>query len=238
MTRANHLSGILDCAQAATAVLGVARDNEILTLGTGTVVDAEAGLIATAAHVVGETWRTHTDSGATPLAMIYASQSLVAGPAGTGTDRPSMQGHATGVVAHWNDPEWDLAILQVNRHRERRLTALEPVEGPLPAAEAPVALFGYPACYETTVLRGSIGWFAYEWDESFTSEVPAGTLVFRMATHEGESGGPIVDLESGRLLGVHTGCKERPIGKAGGGIPEARAAPASAVRELMARAGA
>lgn len=94
------------------------------------------------------------------------------------------------------DPYLDLAILQLAKPQRKNLTAAELDCGELPPMGHPVGAFGHPWGLSYTGTRGIIS--------GATSKVSGEMIQTDAPIDEGNSGGPLISLVSGQVLGINT----------------------------------
>lgn len=105
----------------------------------------------------------------------------------------------TAVNAHriWLDPYLDLAILQVDDRAFLNGMTAAPLEcGSYPTVGQPVGAFGHPWGLLWTGTRGIISGRAAEFEP--------GALLTDAPINSGNSGGPLISLLSGRVVGINT----------------------------------
>lgn len=181
---ADRVPGVVAEAAPATVLIAIERDGGLTASGSGWVLDAEAGLVVTAAHVVNE---------------------------GTGYVVAPPGGEARPAELLASAPCEDLALLRVQDTAGLRETGLAP-PGSVEPGETVVALGfpeeaapGDPAGSTTGVVSLAGTRF-----EDPAADVPAYPDVIQTDTalNPGNSGGPLVDLE-GRVVGVNAAARTR-----------------------------
>lgn len=160
---------------ALVTVRQIGRDGNRRGIGAGFVID-ESGLIATNLHVIGE---------GRPVEVEFED----------GVVFPVTE------VRAW-DRNYDLAVLQIDSGK-RKLSALE--LGDSAGLEQGQLIVGYgaPLGLEFTVAPGVVSAIR-KLDPGFLDETPDYEMIqISMPIEQGNSGGPIVDLD-GKVMGVVT----------------------------------
>lgn len=224
--RAPALGSLDRLRRAAVQLVASLPDNVMRVAGSGAVLevteDGRRATVATCAHVWDEL-EAEVVEGGRPLALFLGDQSLERGEVAVGVKLAAVEGH----VAHpaWRarrSPGADVALLEVRGDdlpRESLPLGLVP-----PRVGTEVALVGFPG---RAGLRVTLGW----WQGPGPDGVPRCLL----GSEPGESGGPVVSLETGELVGLLVG---------GEGVPAhpyvnvaaSWLAPASALRTVVGRA--
>jgi S1-C subfamily serine protease len=88
----------------------------------------------------------------------------------------------------------DVAILAVTLKRPRRAAALDPATRP--TVGEPVGAYGHPLDIPYTATRGIVS--------GYTDQFGPGLLQIDATVDHGNSGGPVIALSSGRILGIAT----------------------------------
>ena len=99
------------------------------------------------------------------------------------------------------DPYLDLAILELNDDQTAQLTAASLDCTTLPAIGHPVGAFGHPWGLSYTGTRGIVS--------GVTSKVSGEMLQTDAPINGGNSGGPLVSLETGKIVGINTASMNR-----------------------------
>jgi S1-C subfamily serine protease len=94
------------------------------------------------------------------------------------------------------DPYLDLAILQLSDEQREGLTAAKLDCGEMPSMGHPVGAFGYPWGLYYTGTRGIIS--------GVTAQIGGEMLQTDAPINGGNSGGPLISLETGAVVGINT----------------------------------
>lgn len=166
-----------------STVLVAARDGERVSTGSGWVLDAEAGLIVTNAHVVNQGLRYRVVAGgrARKAALVGAS------------------------------PCEDIALLRVGEGERAGLRTAALGSSPAVRHGETVLALGYPAGASASDAMSSTRGVVSVPRTAFRDpapDVPAydAALVTDTALNPGNSGGPLIDLE-GRVVGVNAAAR-------------------------------
>ena len=107
-------------------------------------------------------------------------------------------------VKHFVDSHLDLAILAVPPARIPNATPVPALEcGDTPAVGHSVGAFGHPWDLDFTGTRGIISGTDYDGTEWLQTDAPI---------NAGNSGGPLISLETGRVIGINTATYEEAEG--------------------------
>lgn len=163
---------------AIVTVTQQGREGGVRGTGTGFVVDAEQGLIATNLHVIGE---------GRPVRVELSD----------GTE------HRVLSVNAW-DRKLDLAVIRIDP-TGLKLKALELADSDLLEQGAPIVAFGNPRGLKFSVVQGVASAMRDSMEDSSGARVEFGFPMIQIAipVEMGNSGGPIVDA-AGRVLGLVT----------------------------------
>src|SRR5688572_18917029 len=95
------------------------------------------------------------------------------------------------------DPYLDVALIKVNAQVDTKAISRPPLEcGTLPAVGHPVGAFGHPWRLQFTGTRGIIS--------GVTAKYRTELLQTDAPINQGNSGGPLISLEHGRIVGINT----------------------------------
>lgn len=199
-------AGIDRLRRSAVLVCSLLNDR-VVYHGTGAVISVRgaSARIATAGHVF-DLLEKERRAGGTPVVVFYGDLTV------SRSSSKELVVQSAEVVGHAVHPGWldrsnrsdacDLAILSV---RSAQPLPCFPVRlaAALPRREAEIVMCGYPPLAESPALRVTAGWY----EETLTD----GRLLCHLSGLEGESGAPVIDRETGDLLGLYLGGEERPV---------------------------
>ncbi len=154
-------------------------DSRGILIGAGFVVDAGRGWIMTNAHVVSRS----------PARVQVAFHGQEYGPA----------------RKVYVDPFLDLAVIETQPDKGRKLAAAELECRDQPAMGHPVGAYGHPWLFYYTGTRGIVS--------GVTSKYRTEYLQTDAPIDSGNSGGPLISLTSGKIVGINTAAMREPRSK-------------------------
>lgn len=136
-------------------------------------------------------------------------------------------------IADQDHGEADIAVLRLEEEPEERLPAPLELDVGVPGPDAPVAVIGYPS-FSSQAVEAKVLWRIFQgiFDRKRIAPgrvhgvVEHGWIRHDCTTLKGNSGSPLVDLRSGKVIGVHFSGIYRA---------ENRAVPAVEVKRILAR---